>query len=66
MRFKNLSLKKKKKIPLSGVNQTQKDKYHMVSLMVLVVKTGDVGVIRDVGSTPGPGRSHGGGHGNPL
>ena len=30
MRFKNLYLKKKKKIPLSGVNQTQKDKYHMV------------------------------------
>ena len=36
--------------------------------MALVVKNhpGDAGDIRDVGSTPGSGRSPGGGHGNPL
>ena len=38
------------------------------SLVVLVVKTPSVNVgdIRDVGSIPGPGRSPGEGHGNPL
>ena len=36
--------------------------------MVLVVKNlpANAGDIRDVGSTPGSGRSPGGGHGNPL
>ena len=36
--------------------------------MMLVVKNllANVGGIRDVGSKPGPGRSPGGGHGNPL
>ena len=38
------------------------------SLVALVVKTPSVNVgdIRDVGSIPGPGRSPGEGHGNPL
>ena len=36
--------------------------------MALVVKIlpANTGDIRDVGSIPGSGRSHGGGHGNPL
>ena len=36
--------------------------------MALVVKNppANAGDIRDVGSIPGPGRSPGGGHGNPL
>ena len=38
------------------------------SQVVLVVKNlpASAGHIRDVGSVPGLGRSHGGGHGNPL
>ena len=38
------------------------------SQVVLVVKNllASAGHIRDVGSIPGLGRSHGGGHGNPL
>ena len=38
------------------------------SLVALVVKnpSANVGDIRDVGSIPGPGRSPGEGHGNPL
>ena len=38
------------------------------SLLVLVVKNplANAGDVRDVGSTPGSGRSPGGGHGNPL
>ena len=36
--------------------------------MVLVIKNlpANAGDIRDAGSIPGPGRSSGGGHGNPL
>ena len=36
--------------------------------MVLVVKepSANAGDVRDVDSIPGPGRSPGGGHGNPL
>ena len=38
------------------------------SQVVLVVKNlpASAGHVRDVGSVPGLGRSHGGGHGNPL
>ena len=43
-------------------------KYRWSSQVVLVVKIppASPGHVRDTGSTPGSGRSHGGGHGNPL
>ena len=45
-----------------------REKEVTVSQMVLVVKNppANTGDIRDSGSIPGPGRSPGGGHGNPL
>ena len=41
---------------------------HWASLVVLVIKNlfANAGDLRDVGSTPGSGRSPGRGHGNPL
>ena len=40
----------------------------MASQVALVIKNppANVGDIRDTGPMPGLGRSHGGGHGNPL
>ena len=45
-----------------------KVKYYWSSQVALVVKnlSANAGHIRDAGSIPGPGRSSGGGHGNPL
>ena len=44
------------------------NKPQKASQVVLVVKNppANAGDIRDLGSTPGSGRPHGGGHGNPL
>ena len=46
----------------------QIDLCNRTSQLALVVKNlpANAGDIRDVGSTPGSGRSSGGGHGNPL
>ena len=46
----------------------QIDLCNRTSQLALVVKNlpANAGDIRDVGSTPGSGRSPGGGHGNPL
>ena len=61
-------------ITLSGISQTEKDKYHTISYglgasqVAVGVKNppANAGDIRDVGLIPVSGRSPGGGHGNPL
>ena len=59
----------------SEISQTEKDKYHMISVIcgwgshvALVVRNppADAGDLRGMGSVLGLGRSPGGGHGNSL